>query len=429
MPTRRALSVLLVLLPLAVSAACRRSRSAPPVAETRSPAPDGQATGPQPVAVAPPLLVERFDDAGALQAWQEVDGRVEGTGIGNGSRSTITFADGAVRLEGAADTSRWRSLERTVALGGATWFRMAARMKTDGLVADGVHRPMCYLYARFTDAGGQRVGEVVATRNLLGTTPWTPVARRYPVPAGAANLTVGLFLSLPGRAWFDDVEVSAAAAPAWHEATEGHYRYHWLDGDEIPDHKRRFNSESYRLTAEFLGLDPATGPEVGYFKYPDKAIKEELMGDPGNAFALTDGTMHSIFASDRHEVVHLLARAWGDPPALLGEGLAVHMSGGWQGKSVVAYAKGIADGDWIALADLIDSAAFRARPDLVTYAIAAAFIQWILAQPDGKTKLRALYGKLANRAPAADNRRALEAILGASAADIDSQLRAWLRAQ
>ncbi len=249
------------------------------------------------------------------------------------------------------------------------------------------------------------------------------------MPAGATHLTVGLFLSLPGRAWFDDVEVSVAAAPAWREATEGHYRYHWLDGDEIPDHKRRFNSESYRITSEFLGLDPAAGREVGYFKYPDKALKEELMGDPGNAHALTDGTMHSIFASDRHEIVHLLARAWGDPPALIAEGLAVHMSGGWQGQPVVAYAKGIADRDWIALGDLIDSSAFRARPDLVTYAIAAAFIEWLLAQPDGKTKLRTLYGKLANRAPAADNRRALEDILGASAADLDGKLRAWLHAQ
>ena len=424
MPPR---SLTALLLALTVTAACRRSRSAPPIAETKNPPSDARTSAAPPPAAAPVLLAEHFDGAHALEVWQEVDGRVDGTGTG--TTSTITLADGAVRIEGQADTNRWRSLERTVALGGAAWFRMAARMKTDGLVLDGVHRPMCYVYARFTDAGGKRVGEVVATRNLLGTTPWTPVARRYPVPAGAANLTVGLFLSLPGRAWFDDVEVSVSAAPEWHEAIEGHYHYHWLAGDEVPDGKRRFNSESYRITAEFLGLDPAAGQEVGYFKYPDKAIKEELMGDPGNAYALTDGTMHSIFASDRHEIVHLLARAWGDPPALVAEGLAVHMSGGWQGQSVVAYAKGIAERDWIAIPDLIDSGAFRARPDLVTYAIAAAFIEWILAQPDGKTKLKTLYGKLENRASADVNRRAMEDILGATAVDIDTKLRAWLRTQ
>jgi hypothetical protein len=69
---------------------------------------------------------------------------------------------------------------------------------------------------------------------------------------------------------------------------------------------------------------------------------------------------------------------------------AGHMSGGWQGQAVVAYAKRISDRDYITLADLIESDAFRARPDLVTYAIAAALIEWTLAQPDGKTKLRAL---------------------------------------
>ena len=198
----RALVVLVLVLPLAATAACRRSRSAPPVAERKSPTPDGEPRQPPPVTAQPPLLVEHFDGVPALEAWQEVDGRVDasGPGPGNGSTSTITLVDGAVRLEGAADTNRWRSLERTVALGGATWFRMAARMKTDGLVPDGVHRPMCYVYARFTDAGGKPVGGVVATRNLLGTTAWTAVARRYPVPAGAAHLTVGLFLSLPGRA-------------------------------------------------------------------------------------------------------------------------------------------------------------------------------------------------------------------------------------
>lgn len=417
MTPSRSLAVV-VLLALAVAVACGRGR---PAKEAPTAAPPAPAAGPR-------LITATFDGANPLAPWQQVDGAVDGSGQGPPSTSTIALDDGGVRLEGAADTTRWRALEQTVALASASWVRVAARMRTDGLVADGVHRPQCYVYSRFTDASGQRLGALLATRNLLGTTPWAPVARRFPVPAGAVNLTVGLFLSLPGRAWFDDLEVEAAPAPDWHETTDGHYHYHWLGGDQLPDPARRYNTESYRMVAEFLGLDPAGSPDVAYYKYPDKAIKEELMGDPGNAFTMPDGSMHSIFATDRHEIVHVLARPWGDPPALVAEGLAVHLSGSWQGKPVVTYARGLLDHDWIPLADLLDSGAFRNRPDLVTYAIAGGFVEWTLAQPDGHDRLRRLYGQLQNRASAAANRQALEAILGATVEDTDARVRAWLSA-
>jgi hypothetical protein len=153
------------------------------------------------------------------------------------------------------------------------------------------------------------------------------------------------------------------------------------------------------------------------------------MGDPGNAFTLPDGTMHSIFATDRHEIVHVLARPWGLPPALVLEGLAVYLSGAWQGKPVATYAKGLVDGGWIALADLLDSNAFRAKPDLATYAIAGALVEWMVAQPDGKARLRALYGKVGYSASAADSRRAMEAILGDTVERTDAKLRDWLRAR
>jgi len=397
------------VLVLAAAVACHRSRTSPPAATS-----------------APPLLAESLVGARALDAWTEVDGAVDG----DGPSSTVALDDGGVRLEGGAGTHHWRALERTTALGGATWLRVSARTRTDGLAPDGVHRPNCYVYLRFTDPSGKRAGELAATRTVLGTTPWTPVARRFPIPAGATNVTVGLFLSLPGRAWFDDVRLEAAPAPDWHEASVGHYRYHWLGGDSVPDDARAYDAESFRIATEFLGLDAASVPAaVDYFKYPDRAIKEEIMGDPGNAFTLPDGTMHSIFATDRHEIVHVLARPWGLPPALVLEGLAVYLSGAWQGKPVATYAKGLVDGGWIALADLLDSNAFRAKPDLATYAIAGALVEWMVAQPDGKARLRALYGKVGYSASAADSRRAMEAILGDTVERTDAKLRDWLRAR
>ena len=402
---------------LSAIAACSRGQTSAPAAQVES--------SPPALTSGAPLLAESFDGVRPLEAWKEVDGASEGVG----PASTIALDDGGVRLEGAADTRRWRALERTTALAGATWIRVSARTRTDGLVPDGVHHASCYVYTRFVDASGRRVGELVATRAVLGTTPWTSVARRFPVPAGATDVTVGLFLALPGRAWFDDVRVDGASAPDWHEATAGHYRYRWLGGDTIPDNARAFNTESFRLAAEFLGVDAAGTPgTVDYFKYPSKAMKEELMGDPGNALTLPDGSIHSIFATDRHEIVHVLARPWGNPPALLGEGLAVYLSGDWQGMPVTTYAKGLVDRGWVGLGDLLETSAFRSRPDLTTYAIAGAFVAWLMAQPDGKVRLRVLCGKIAPSASAADSRRTIEEALGATVEQLDTKLRDWLRA-
>jgi hypothetical protein len=406
-----------------IAASCGRgddrasTRSSASTSPTPSAAPPNGTTSPS------AAFSEAFDDAHAVSAWTETDGAVEGPG----PASAVAFEGGAVRLEGDDGTRRWRSLERGLSLAGTPWLRVSARMKTDGVAPSGAHRAQCYVYVRFADAAGNKVGDVVATRTILGTTPWTPVARRFAVPSGAANAMVGLFLSSPGRAWFDDVRAGPIAPPEWHDETAGHYHYHWLADDRVDARARDFNAESYGLVAAFLELDPPSARSVEFYKYPDTTLKEELMGEPGNAYTMPDGTMHSIFATDRHEIVHVLAKPWGDPPALVAEGLAVHLSGGWQGKAVEEYAKGLVDSDWIALEDLLDSAAFRSRPDRTTYAIAGAFVGWVLSLPEGKSKLRSLYGKLGNRSPVADNDRSAEGILGMPLREADLKLRAWLR--
>jgi hypothetical protein len=163
---------------------------------------------------------------------------------------------------------------------------------------------------------------------------------------------------------------------------------------------------------------------VSFVKYPDLPTKEELTGNAGNAHR-EGATIHSIWQTDRHEIVHLLAGSWGDPPALLAEGLAVHLSGSWQGQPVRAFAQGLTQGGrWIAPSAMLSSAAFRALPDLDTYAVAGAFVGWVVAR-HGKATLRALYRRLQNGAPPEENRRALEEILGRSSSGIDDQVRAW----
>ncbi len=261
------------------------------------------------------------------------------------------------------------------------------------------------------------VGSSLLNRSLVITTG------RIELPQTATTVTVGLFLSVPGQAWFDDVRLEVTSPPPWSEQIHGRYRYLTLPGDELSKANKRYNAESYRLVSQFLGV---SGPkQVSYYKYPDRAAKTELTGRVGNAYRDGDA-IHTIWPVDRHEIVHVLADDWGQPPALLAEGLAVHLSGRWQGEPVRDYARKVAnDGRWVPPTKLLSSRGFRLTPDLVSYAIAGAFVQWVL-ETYGKPTLRNLYGELRHGAPDEDNRRIVEQQLKTAMPKIDAHLLAWL---
>ncbi|MBI2900581.1 MAG: hypothetical protein HYY17_10375 [Planctomycetes bacterium] len=352
------------------------------------------------------LLEEGFDGAKALQRWS----LEEGARTGREPASTARIEDGALVLEADRSTRVWLSVEREVALEGARWIRVSARARAENVDPAEARFANCNLYARFPK------GPVATTRILTGTTEWATYARRIEVPEGARTVVVGCFLSMPGRARFDDVRVDAVNPPKWNEGKAGRYVFRWFPGDDVPEKARRYNEESYRIVREFLGVE---GPkEVFYFKYPDLDVKEEYTSHRGNAFA-TGNEIHTIWATDRHEIVHVLAREWGDPPPLLGEGLAVFLSGNWQGKPVErAAAEILSAGKWIALADLLDAREFRRRDDLVTYAIAGAFVKWI-TETLGREKLKALYGAV----KPGSGLREFERALGMTLQEADAKVR------
>lgn len=359
------------------------------------------------------ILHEPFDKPDSLERWERMDGAV----TGDGPYSEASIDSGALLFEGDGTTRRWLALTRTVPLGDARWVRLSARLKTDGVAAEKAVYANCNLFFRFGD------GPLVGTRCLTGTNDWTTVARRLPVPKGEKECTIGCFLSIPGRAWFDEVRIDAVAPPKWKTAKTKHYTYSWLPGDSILEHAREYNEGSYKIVSKYFGVtDPVV---VTYFKYPDLDVKEEYTGIRGNAHR-AGREIHSIWATDRHEIVHILCGGWGDPPALLGEGIAVYISGGWQNKTIPDAAREVArDGRWIPLAEILDTAAFRRHPDRDTYAISGAFVLWV-ADAHGKEKLRSLYGALKNGAPEAENRKAFEKVLGMDLAGADAKLRASL---
>jgi len=416
------MSARLPVVAMFLGCACADGAPAPPLAETialtsaSAPASAAPAEAPTVVpasagAVPAPagdtLLTESFDGAAAVDGWK----RMSGAEMAATPENEIDWDDGAVRMRATRETRKWNALYRELDTGGASWVTVSAKIRTDGIDSTDAPRQNCNLFLKHG-------GGIGGTRVVTGTQT-TTVRRRLEVKPG--KVALGFFCSMPGQAWFDDIKIEKSVAPVWTEKAHGHFLYRTLPGDTIDDEALAYNEESFRIVSEYFGVKEHA--PIPFMKYPDAATIEELTGRAGNAFR-QGPDIHRIWSRDRHEMVHVLADAWGDPPALIAEGLAVVLSGSWQGKPVREYARELAQkGGWHAPSSLIGSQRFRSVPDLESYAVGAAFVAWVEAT-HGKAKLKNLYVKLENKASDADNQKRFEEVLGPSA-DVDTKVKAW----
>lgn len=362
-----------------------------------------------PAAASEPLLFETFDDDAALARWE----RTVGAYTGDAPESSAAIDGGALRLRGDAGTQRWLALERQVPAGGARFLLLSARMKTaDGPPRERPLQELLRLRARRREGPPPRRARARGDERLDARGAPLPrpggYARRggrlLPLHAGD-----GLIRRRPPRARARDRALRLRTPPRRRDPRAG-----------APLQRGVLRDAPRLLRARPRGADRL-------LQVPGRGGEEGLHGPRRQpARGRRDARDHSLWASDRHEVVHLFAPAWGDPPALLGEGIAVHLSGAWQRRPVAAAAHGVLDaGKWTPLAEILDTAAFRTRPDEATYPVAGALVEWLLAS-QGKEKLRAAYGALKNGATLDANRAAFEAAFGFSIEEADRRLREHL---
>lgn len=365
------------------------------------------------VALSGPLLHEDFEDPNALDAWT----LERGASTSDGPRSEVALDGGALRLRADQTTTWFHTVNRPVAVDGVDWVKVSARMRTEDVDPSTARFKNCDVYVR--TGSGIGVLDIVT-----GTTPWTDQARIFRVPNGLKVLDVGAMLSMPGTAWVDDVTVEAVE-PGWTTVSEGGFTWHVLPGDAVSDAQRRRTLAAWSKAAAWLEVSPEGS--VDYWKYPDRETKRLYTGNVGNAHAVAKGReVHTLWPSDDHEIVHLLAAQRGSPPPLLSEGLAVHFGGDWQGDPLEAHAAGLVErGAWISLPQLATWGGFREADDLLTYAEAGAFVRWV-EQTHGTEALLAVYGALPWNASAEDVDRVLNERLGMDLAAADRAVRAWL---
>jgi hypothetical protein len=213
-----------------------------------------------------------------------------------------------------------------------------------------------------------------------------------------------------------------------------HFDIHYFRGSTAErelDTLAKARERGYAGVCELLGISSDT--KIRLILFEDMKTKFLNTGHQGMGWATGNTIVEVYNEKDRldpyHETTHVLMRPYGDPPAILSEGIAVCMSErlgapplrnlGGGDQSVYPRARDLKQkGEWIELKDLLtytEIGSEESRPP-ISYAEAGAFVKY-LVERFGKDKLLAAYKNLRNSDDSKVHRRnqkGLERICGLS---------------
>src|SRR5262249_41518000 len=157
--------------------------------------------------------------------------------------------------------------------------------------------------------------------------------------------------------------------------------FHYSSGDSVDT---AWQEAFHTWAVAQLGVTP---PTITYNKYRDRAQMGALTGH-GNTNGYADlplNTLHTIWRTDNHEVVHVYAVPWGFPVALFVDvvvvappsiQLAVYLVPTCSGTPIHDLARAFrASGQLIPIASIAETSSFRARSDFVTYPESGSFVR------------------------------------------------------
>jgi hypothetical protein len=166
---------------------------------------------------AAPLVNASFESPGDLpEGWTLAVGAKTGDGpesVVAVDRTVAREGKASLRLSGDASTTVWRMVAQDVAFrpGDRVTVRVAAKCR--GLDASSAKYRNANAVLVFETASGQRA-QILGSPLLAGDHDWTDLVIDAIAPPAAAKARVGLLLSIPGTAWFDDVRVESGPATA-----------------------------------------------------------------------------------------------------------------------------------------------------------------------------------------------------------------------
>lgn len=245
---------------------------------------------------------------------------------------------------------------------------------------------------------------------------------------GIALIVCGLLVASCGKHPVSPTSPSSPALSVREETASYSFRY--APGDRVDAAWQ----EAYNAWV-IAALDIVPPRRVTYNKYFSRTHMGDLTGDYNtNGFADPSSfTIHTIWALDSHEVVHVYTALFGTPPALFNEGIAVaHQTDPVRGDLTPRW-NGIALHDWarrfrqqgrlLPLGSLLASSDFRRFDSNVTYPQSGSFVQYLLDQY-GRDRLKSFFREGSFLEAPASVRQRFESSYGLS---IEAAERDWWR--
>ena len=287
------------------------------------------------------VLFEDFERARRLPSkWKKIEGATNGdgdaessvevdqeTGAGDSSRS-LSFS-------GSAGTQRWWSVGPELKARPGELWRWTGLAKAEDVRREGNQFENLHLSLSFLD----KKGEPLLTRFGSagpGTFDWRELAVEGVSPEGTKKVRANLFLSMSGRAWFDDLELSRLE-----DVPLPYSDWPTIESDEIvlrhsPVHEKASEMKGYHRRLEQSKKEICRQLEVEF----DEPITVFIYKDNDEGRLLTGGNLDFADPKNRkvhqrwesyiaHEMVHVIAhtRLEYSGTGLLGEGIAVWLNG------------------------------------------------------------------------------------------------------
>ncbi len=255
---------------------------------------------------------------------------------------------------------------------------------------------------------------------------------RARVPKRSQQVCAALLVALGALACRDSPTGPSAAGdgpPLAQIGESAHYQFRAAAGDTVDIAWQ----EQYHAWVT-AALDTPAKRHIVYNKYTSRAHMQSVVG-VGNTNAYAERTtyaIHTLWPRDNHEVVHLLTSGWGDPVALVNEGVAVafqidptrDLTPRWSGAALHDLARQFEQqGRLMPMARVLETAMWRAEDPNVIYPVSGSFMRWLI-DARGLAAVRRLYARAAGPSePGAGVRAAFTEVFGES---IEMLEAAWL---
>ncbi|MEW6741695.1 MAG: hypothetical protein AB1486_02955 [Planctomycetota bacterium] len=291
---------------------------------------------------APEVLVsEGFEKTSRIPAgWEEELGARNGDGA---TRNRIEIDPKAgspdsprsLKFSGEESTIQWFGLQRTFAAQPGDAFRFRCKVGAENVRRERVQFANLHIRLVFFDAQGEVVGPARYGNPGTGSFDWKDVEAAGVAPEGTTKAHAGIFLSMSGEAWFDELEITKqpGSMPAYHDWKSLETKHLVLrfpadhpSAARMPDYGRRLDEVFERICA---CLQVTYDERITMYLYRDGEQGKRLTGQDLD-FANPEGrAVHQRPESTLgHEMVHVIALKLGySQTGLLGEGIAVYLNG------------------------------------------------------------------------------------------------------